>query len=345
MLNKNNTFLMVVASIILVASFLVVPCASKEGPKGWPKSIAWGTASPGGTFYITTAAMSNVATKYVGIPFSNTPGGSAANINGIKEGTIDIAQIFTENTYMTFTGTGVYVGKQTKNIRHLFRFYNNPWWLQTVEGSGVATLRDAKGKRFSYPNPIFPIKEYVGNLLLEANGLTPSDVQVVKTASVGEQNRLLSAGGCDVQLQNLPPSTPSIQELARRIKLRVVPNTQAEIDFLTKRTTLTPYTMKKDSFPGCDKDTPTLAMYCNEVARAEVPDDLIYAVVRAVFEHLDELKPAHAVFAELTLKNAIEGAPAPFHAGAIKYYKEKGVWTKKLDASQKDMLAKIGAKK
>jgi len=79
-------------------------------------------------------------------------------------------------------------------------------------------------------------------------------------------------------------------------------------------------------------------MFC----RADLPDDLVYAVMKAVFDHLNELYPYHKDVKEWT-DNPLRPAVVPYHPGVIQYWKEKGRWTVEMDKLQRQLLTEVGA--
>ena len=85
-------------------------------------------------------------------------------------------------------------------------------------------------------------------------------------------------------------------------------------------------TIPKGTYKTSKKDVTTFGVMASFVTSADVPDELVYAVVRAVFENLDDFRKQHPAFANLDPKKMIvDGLSAPLHPGAIKYYKEKGL--------------------
>jgi uncharacterized protein len=78
------------------------------------------------------------------------------------------------------------------------------------------------------------------------------------------------------------------------------------------------------TYKGVDYDVPTYAVTATVISHENVPDEVVYDMVKTVFERLDDLKASHAAFRILDPKQMLQGLSAPFHPGAIKYYKEKG---------------------
>ena len=85
-------------------------------------------------------------------------------------------------------------------------------------------------------------------------------------------------------------------------------------------------TIPKGTYKTSKKDVTTFGVMASVVTSAKVSDDMVYNVVRAVFENLDDFKKQHPAFANLDPKKMIkDGLSAPLHPGAAKYYKEKGL--------------------
>ena len=79
-------------------------------------------------------------------------------------------------------------------------------------------------------------------------------------------------------------------------------------------------------YPGNDQDVETFGVKATLVTRADMPEDVVYEVTKAVFEHLDEFKKLHPAFAALQKQEMVTQAlSAPLHPGAAKYYKEAGL--------------------
>ena len=74
-----------------------------------------------------------------------------------------------------------------------------------------------------------------------------------------------------------------------------------------------------------DKDIVTFGVGATFITSADVPEEVVYVVVKAVFENIDQFRKLHPAFRNLKPEEMIsDGLSAPLHAGAIKYYKEQG---------------------
>ena len=84
-------------------------------------------------------------------------------------------------------------------------------------------------------------------------------------------------------------------------------------------------TIPAGTYQGQDADVATAAVPNFLVTRADLSDDLVYAMTKAIFDHLDSLVAAHAAAKRITIEGAVTNLPIPLHPGAEKYFKEKGV--------------------
>ena len=74
-----------------------------------------------------------------------------------------------------------------------------------------------------------------------------------------------------------------------------------------------------------DADVPTFGVKATFVTSADVPDDVVYAITKEVFDNLEDFKQLHPAYAVLTKENMLTGLSAPIHPGALKYYQEAGL--------------------
>jgi len=125
--------------------------------------------------------------------------------------------------------------------------------------------------------------------------------------------------------------TGSVLDLAstpgRTIKL--VPNT-GTLPFLHEHYGDSVYhavTIPSITYPGMSGDVEVVGVANILVVHEEMPEDLVYRITQALFDHRDVLVAIHPEAAKLTLENAVVGSTVPFHEGAIRYYREQQAWT------------------
>lgn len=341
-MKKLNLFFLV--TFVLIMSLVVgvhVPQAAQPA-QDWPKNLSWGSASVAGAYYIWVQAMANTLSKHLGIRVSNEPGGTGPSITMMSKGEMHLSGNWMEFSRWAVFGKETFAGKQVKNLRGLFRVYPTPFWIHGRADLGIKSVKDLKGKKFNAEYVPSPLIGYASKLMLQANGMTLADVKVGKVGSVGEAYEGLKGGSFDMVTQPLAPTAGSFQELARSMPIAGIPLSPSEIDFIRKEAPgFTAYTIKAGSFPGCEKDLPVVAVWSNVIALEQLPEDLVYAIMKTIFEHLEEIRPSYAELVHLTLANAIQYPAIPFHEGAVRYYKEKGIWNKEIDQLQKSMLDEL----
>jgi len=121
--------------------------------------------------------------------------------------------------------------------------------------------------------------------------------------------------------------TPSVAQLATTNPIRLLDIPDNVLDNIVKAgyTFFVRYVVPKDTYNGMDKDANTLAIKAMLAVRSDVPDDIVYEVLKVLFGHLDELQQAHARAKDISLNTALDGMPIILHPGAVKFYQEKGL--------------------
>jgi len=117
----------------------------------------------------------------------------------------------------------------------------------------------------------------------------------------------------------------AIEEPAQSTDIVMIPLDHPDIQKLAEEKPYYVYTkIPAGTYKGVDYDVPTYAVTATVITHEKVSDEVVYDMVKTVFERLDDLKASHAAFRILEPKQMLQGLSAPFHPGAIKYYVEKG---------------------
>ena len=122
-------------------------------------------------------------------------------------------------------------------------------------------------------------------------------------------------------------------ELARDVRIRLL---ETEPDVLKKLQAefpnVVPITFPAGTYQGIDRDVHTYTLPQMWLCRRDLPEDLVYKIIKAVYDHSEERNAIHPMAARYTVENAFRGTksvPVSFHPGTIKYYKKKGIWDKR----------------
>ena len=150
---------------------------------------------------------------------------------------------------------------------------------------------------------------------------------VAEQVKAAEAPGLLQDGRLDAFFYTVGhPSGAFKEATAGATKVRFV--SIANVDSLLQKY---PYYAKSfvpvDQYPGAqnDKDVPTFGVKATFVTSAKVPDDVVYAITKEVFENFDKFIKLHPAYAVLTKEGMLEGLSAPIHEGAMRYFKEAGL--------------------
>lgn len=306
--------------------------------------VVIGTGGVGGVYFYYGTALAEILGKS-GVVQAQAiqSGGSIENLLLLRDRTDANRNLYYCGTalpdaaLMAFLGEERFQGKPSP-VRILFTMYPNYFHVVTTEESGIRVLQDLKGKRVSTEVP-GGIIEYEARILMSAavSGFDPRTYfGKWERVRVAESAQMLSEGTLDAFFWSGGLPTGSILEVAGSLarkgkRLFLVP--------LLAQSTPVQVLMRR--FPGVVDtgviprgvystryDTPTLTFWNVFVCPASLPDDVAYAMVKVIFENLPMIHAAVAPARDTTLENAIRSrvGRVPYHEGAVRYFREKGVW-------------------
>lgn len=303
-----------------------------------------GTGGVGGVYFYYGTAVAEILNK-AGVVQAQAmqSGGSIENLMLLRDRTDASRGVYYCGTalpdaaLMAHQGEERFQGKPAP-VRILFTMYPNYFHVVTTECSGIRVLQDLKGKRVSTEVP-GGIIEYEARILMSAAipGFDPR-VHFAKweRTRVAESAQMLSEGNLDAFFWSGGLPTGSIVELAgslsrkgKRLYLVPLPKESTSVQVLMRRfpgvvdTGVIPKSVYNTRY-----DTPTLTFWNVFVCPASLPEDVAYGMVKAVFENLSALHAAVAPARDTTLENAVRsrGGRIPYHEGAVRFFREKGVW-------------------
>ncbi|WP_099826420.1 TAXI family TRAP transporter solute-binding subunit [Oceaniglobus indicus] len=253
-------------------------------------------------------------------------GGSIANINAIKAGDMDMGVAQSDWQYHAYNGTSEYEGDKFDKLRAVFSVHGEPFTIMARQDANIANFDDMKGKRVNVGNPGSGSAATM-DVVLEAKGWTKGDFSLASELKPAEQAAALGDNKVDAITYTVGHPNGSIQEAASTVESNLVTVDGEAIDKLIADN---PYyakaTIPGGMYPGSPEDTQTFGVKATFVTSADVPEDVVYEVVKAVFDNFDRFKKLHPAFETLTKEGMIaDGNSAPLHAGAEKYYKEAGL--------------------
>lgn len=287
------------------------------------------TGGTGGVYYPLGGGLANLLTKYVPgwQATAEVTGGSVDNLKLIGAKRADIGFTMADASLDAHIGQGKFSGSKVDH-RTLVVLYPNRMHVVTVEGTGINTIQDLKGKRVSTGSQ-GSATEVMAFRVLEAAGIDPNKDLIRERLGAAESTNALKDRKIDAYFWVGGVPTSAVTDLGAtpgvKIKLidhaDLVPKMNEKYGPLYARGVI-----KAGSYPGQDKDNHQANVWNILVAHASMSDEMAYQIVKTIFEHKDEWIAVHKSAAEVTFEDQQQAnSPVPFHPGALKYYAEKGV--------------------
>lgn len=294
--------------------------------------VTIGTGGITGVYYPTGGAIAKIVNqkkKEYGIRCTvESTGGSVYNVNAIMSGDLEFGVVQSDRQYQAINGLEEWKDNPQKDLRAIFSIHPESVTLVATVESGIMKIEDLKDKRVNIGNPG---SGQLQNSIdaLEAVGLNYEKDIKAEQVKASEAPGLLQDGRIDAFFYTVGhPSGAFKEATAGATKVRFVPIAGPGIDTLIKEK---PYyakaTVAVKNYPGASNDTDveTFGVKATFVTSAKVPDDVVYAITKEVFENFEDFKKLHPAYEVLTKENMLEGLSAPIHPGAMKYYKEAGM--------------------
>ncbi|MCZ4307184.1 TAXI family TRAP transporter solute-binding subunit, partial [Zoogloeaceae bacterium G21618-S1] len=294
------------------------------------KFVTIGTGGVTGVYYAAGGAICRLMNKdraKHGIRCSvESTGGSVYNVNTIRAGELDFGVAQSDWQYHAVKGTSKFAdaGPFTE-LRAVFSVHPEPFTVVARADANVKQFSDFKGKRFNIGNPGSGTRASMEELL-KGLGMTKDDFSLASELKADEHGAALCDNKIDGFFYGVGHPSANIQDPTTTCGAKLVPLTGPAIDKLVADA---PFYAKVEIpgglYAGNPEPTPTYGVVASFVSSTKTSPEVVYALVKAVFENLDDFKKLHPAFANLKQEQMIKnGLSAPLHEGAIKYYKEKG---------------------
>ncbi len=331
--------LFAVLMVSMVAGLVFAGGQGESGDSG-PQFVTIGTGGVTGVYYPTGGAISrmvNAKSEEYGIRASvESTGGSVFNINAVLNGDLEFGIAQSDRQYQAVNGMAEWEGNPQSDLRAVFSIHPESITLIASVDSGIESVSDLEGMRVNIGNP--GSGQLQNSLdVLSAFGMTEDDIQAEQVGAV-EAPSLLQDGRIDAFFYTVGHPNGNITEATSgRIRVRIVDIVGSGVDELLARL---PYyaeaTIPASFYPQAanESDATTIGVKATLVTSANVPDDVVYAITKEVFENFDEFKSLHPAYAVLTPENMLQGMSAPIHPGAVRYYEEAGL----IDLINPDLL-------
>jgi TRAP transporter TAXI family solute receptor len=289
----------------------------------WPKSITLATASPGGVYYIYGDALAQILTEKLGIPVNSLPTqGPVHNVKLVETGGAQLGLITMGIGLQGWNGIGDWTGgKRFQNMRALFPMYDTPFQAVVLARSGITTFAQLDKKRVGVGPRAGTGGTYIPEIM-KVLGISPE----ISNGSFADMAGELFAGHFDAIVTLTGAPMPAIQQAESKEPVTFIQLSPEQIDAIRKAIPeFSASNIPAGTYRLLEKDYTTLGVYNFVIGRADLPDDLVYQLVKLVFDNHADLLKAHPAASETVAKNVVKDTFLPFHPGAIRYYREIGL--------------------
>jgi len=331
-------------SLAVIFGFaLFMGCAPEEKAKTEEKAAAEapakttfvtiGTGGITGVYYPTGGAIARIVNRKkdeYGIRATvESTGGSVFNVNAVMAGDLEFGVVQSDRQFQAINGMAEWEDKgKQEDLRAVFTIHPESITLVAAVDAGIQTIDDLKGKRVNIGNPGSGQRQNSIDALT-AVGIDYNNDLTAESVKAAEAPGLLQDGRIDAFFYTVGHPSGAIKEAtAGTRKVRFIPVTGPGIDKLIEDN---PYyakaTIPVSLYPGAEntEDVETFGVKATFVTSAKVPENVVYAITKEVFDNFEDFKKLHPAYAVLTKANMLEGQSAPIHPGAQKYYTEAGL--------------------
>ena len=283
------------------------------------------TGGTSGVYYPLGVALSKIYTDKISgtRPSVQATKASVENLTLLQSGKGEIAFTLGDSLALGWAGDAE-AGFKAKldKLRGIAAIYPNYIQVVASKNSGIKTLADLKGKRLSV-GAAKSGTELNARTILAAAGIQYADLGKVEYLPFAESVELMKNRQLDATLQSAGLGVAAIRDLASAVEINVVSIPAEVVDKIGA-----PYvkaTIPADTYTGQTEAVPAAAVVNYLVTRADLSDDIVYAMTKATFEATVDLVAAHQAAKAISLEHAQDGMPVPLHPGAARFYKEMGL--------------------
>ncbi|MBO5036745.1 MAG: TAXI family TRAP transporter solute-binding subunit [Clostridia bacterium] len=304
--------------LALATVFVLVACSGGT-------AMTMGTGGTAGTYYGYGGILGNHIKSNAGITVNVvSTDGSKANILGIDAGNYQLGTVQSDVMAYAWEGSRSFAEEGAlKSFRVIGGLYAEAVQLITMDPE-IKTVQDLAGKKVSIGAAGSGV--YFNAMdVLAAAGLTENDIQP-QYQSFADAADALKDGKIDAAFIVAGPPTPAIQELCTTSTAYLVPiDGEVADNLMAACPYYTVHSIPAGTYEGQTEEVKTVTVKATLIVSASASEDDVYNLTKAIFDGIDAITAVHAKGAELSIENATSGMTAPFHAGAAKYFAEKGV--------------------
>ena len=334
------TVLLVMCSVALTTGYAYA--------KKRPKALTISTTPAGSTLAVYGVGVAKILERHLGI--STAPEackGSLPSMMVMLHGDSELSAVTAPEYYYGYFEKPPFKKGTAQIIRGLFfgEYASMAHWIVRSD-SDIRSIKDLKNRRVMCNRPGQALYQDNWKTVLEAYGMNEKDIVAMPALGHRGAVEALKEKRCEAFFHYSSAPGPAFTELSLSTPIRLLSVGAKEAGYvIDKIKWLGPTTIAADTYKGQTEPTRVLKSNAGIMVRADLADDLVYKIAKVVHENFDELKKIHPSFKKWTFERLVNGPLCPYHAGAFKYYTEKGLLTKDSIDKHKAMLAQMGQTK
>jgi uncharacterized protein len=309
-------------------SLLVLTLAVVSAQAQVKTRISVATGGTGGVYYPLGGGLAAMISKHLpGVEATaEVTTASVDNMKLLHADKVALAFTLPDSAFEAYQGKLKGLNEKVA-VRSLAALYSNYLHIVALDGTGIKTINDLKGKRVSTGAPGSGT-EIRGLRVLEAYGISPKDLKSQERLGVAESAGAMKDRRIDAFIWDGGLPTAAILDLGATpgIKIQLIPHGDSVAKMTAKYGPLYfAATIPKGTYGGMEADVPIAAATNLLAVHERMDESLAYQITKLLLERTADLVAVHQAAKEISLKSAVVGSPIPFHPGALRYYKEKGV--------------------
>ena len=296
--------------------------------------ISIGTGSQAGVYYQAgriICRMINNSTEQHGVTCkAHLSNGSVSNLNDVRSGGLDLGVVQSDTQYYAAHGSKLFNDTSPdKELRALFSVHSEPFTLVVRQDSRINHLNDLVGKRVNIGNPGSGQRATM-EVVMEAKGWKKDTFSLANELPAWQQSMALCHDRVQAMVYTVGHPNPSVAKATSLCGAKIAEVSGPEIDGLVNNNSFYVHAVIPGGlYPANPDPVKTFGVNATVVASSKLDADLVYMVVKTVFENLETIKSMHPAFATLTKERMIvDGLSVPLHEGARRYYQEQGLIAK-----------------
>ena len=316
------------ALVLAIAAATGIGGSNTRADAAEETSVVIGGGTKGGVYHQVALGICTLVNEKLGnqgYTCKDQPSqGSATNINAMRRGWLDFAVVQSDHNWQAYHGEKDWKGKPYEGLRSVFSVHPETVMLVTRADTGIQSVSDLRGKRVNIGNRGSGHRENAQDVL-RIYGIDWRDDISARDLEPQEAAQALRRGKIDAFFYTVGNPWDGGLALAENVEVRMIPIDAPGIkELVADRPYYVLTAIPGGFYKGMGKDVPTYAVKAVLVTSDKASDEVVYNVVKTVFENLDSFRTMHPAFRSIQPQEMLKGLSAPLHQGALRYYKEKG---------------------